>query len=114
MSQTHKDDDLIAPRVFSRYRQMGIIPGWPTSRLTELCHLANRTPEEIGAFAGLAAHETRRYMARGSFPPPVSLHFAAIEASIKEAHYGDPVEPVIPLDLLERKKSGITLEMETA
>lgn len=94
------DDPLIAPRVFSHYRQMGVMPGWTVDRFIRLCHLANRTPEEIGAFAALLPAETRGWLRRGHFTPPISLHFAAIEAALRAANYGDPVEPVVPLNVL--------------
>jgi hypothetical protein len=94
------DDTLIAPRVFSHYRQMGVMPGWSAERFIKLCHLANRTPEEVGAFAALMPAETRYWMRRGHFTPPVSLHFAAIESTLRSANYGDPIEPVVPLDFL--------------
>jgi hypothetical protein len=99
----HQDDDLIAPRVISRYRQMGIIPGWKPAQLVRLAHLANRTVEEIGAMAGLMPSQTRALIEKGRFPPPVSLHFALIEATLKGSRFGDPGEPIIPLNLLEKQ-----------
>jgi hypothetical protein len=97
------DDDLIAPRVLSRYRQIGVIPGWSDERLVKLCHLANRLPEEIGAMAGLTPIQTRRFLEAKRFPPSVSLHFAVIDAVFRERNFGEPFEPLIPLDWLERK-----------
>lgn len=96
----NSNDTLIAPRVFSHYRQMGVMPGWKVDRFIRLCHLANRTAEEVGAFAALTPAETRFWMKRGRFSPAVSLHFAAIESALRAAHYGDPVEPLIPLNFL--------------
>lgn len=95
-------DDLIAPRVLSRYRQMGVFPGWDRERFIRLAHLANRTPEELGVMAGLRPNETRRFLQSGRFTPPVSLHFCAIEAAIREVRFGEPTEPILPLDLLEK------------
>lgn len=94
-------DELIAPLVFSRYRQAGIIPGWKSDRLIKLAHLANRTPEELGAMAALTPGETRRMMKTGIFSPPVSLHFALIEHAVKSARFGEPGEAPMPLDLLK-------------
>ena len=101
--KTDELDELIAPRVMSRYRQMGVFPGWDRLRLFQLAHLANRTPEELGAMAGLQPNETRRCLRKNRFSPPVSLHFVAIEAAIREVRFGEPVEPILPLDLLQRR-----------
>lgn len=94
------DDALIAPRVYSRYRQMGVMPGWSVDRFIRLCHLANRTPEEVGAFAALMPAQTRHWMRQKRFAPPLSLHFAVIEATLRAVYYGDPVEPLVPLHFL--------------
>jgi len=61
-------------------------------------------PEEIGAMAGLTPARTRTCMEQNLFPPPVSLHLAVFDAVIREAKYGEPWEPVVPMNLLERKK----------
>ena len=98
------DDDLIAPLVLSRYRQIGVIPGWSRDRFIKLCALANRMPEEIGAMAGLTPTETRTAMQRGKFSPPVSLHFVLIDSVLRERNFGEPWVPVMPLDLLEKQK----------
>lgn len=98
-----KDDGLIAPRVLSHYRQMGIIPGWNRERFIKLCAIAQRVPEEIGAMAGLMPSQTRAYMERDLFPPPVSLHFALIGAVVRERKFGEPWIPIVPLDLIEPK-----------
>ena len=98
------DDDLIAPRVLSHYRQMLVMPGWTASRFIQLCHLANRTPEEIGAMAALQPSQTRMYMGSERFPAPVSLHFAVLDAVLKERNFGEPWAPIIPMNLLERSK----------
>jgi len=98
------DDDLIAPRVLSHYRQMQIIPGWSKERFIKLCHLANRTPEEIGAMAALQPAQTRNYMQSERFPPPISLHFAVLDAVIRERNFGEPWAPIIPMNMLERAK----------
>jgi hypothetical protein len=94
------DDGLIAPRVLSRYRQMGVIPGWSKDRFLRLCGLANRAPEEIGVMAGLTPGQTRAAMERGVFTPPVSLHFAMIDAVFRERNFGEPGQAIVPLDLL--------------
>lgn len=93
-------DDFVAVQVFSRYRQMGVIPGWSRERLLKLSELANRTPEEIGAMAGLKPTETRSALERGKFTPAASLIFAMIDSSVKEVKFGEPSVPLIPLDLL--------------
>src|ERR1700744_3359688 len=103
MSRAQKDDDLIAPLVMSRYRQMGVIPGWNRDRFIKLCALANRVPEEIGVFAGIKPVETRKYMENDLFPPVVSLHLAAIDASLRERNFGEPMVAIMPLDLLDKK-----------
>lgn len=97
-------EKLIAPRVLSRYRQMGIIPGWNRERLMMLCCLVNRTPEEVGAMAGLTTGETRRCLDIDRFPPPVSLHFAIFDAAIRKKNFNEPTPPIVPLDLLEEAK----------
>jgi len=96
------DDDLIAARVFSHYRQIGVIPGWDRERFIRLCSLANRTAEEIGAMAGMLPFKTRTALEKGRFSPAESLHFATIEAVIKERNFGEPWEPLMPLDLIQK------------
>lgn len=98
-----EDDDLITPLVLSRYRQLGVIPGWETGRFLKLCGLANRTPEEVGAMAGLMPFQTRNAMAEGRFKPPVSLHFVMIEKAFLEQNFSEPWEAVVPMDLLDKK-----------
>ena len=82
---------------------MGVIPGWSNQRFLKLCSLINRTPEELGAFAGLEPAETRRFMARDLFPPPVTLHFVLIDAVMREVLFGEPFVLPVPLDLLDEK-----------
>ena len=53
--------------------------------------------------AGLQPNETRRCLKKNGFSPPVSLHFVAIEAAIREVRFGEPVEPILPLDLFRNK-----------
>jgi hypothetical protein len=100
MGEDLKTDKLITPKLASRYRRIGVIPGWTREQFTRLCALMNRSPEEVGAFAGLSPRETRDAMTRGRFSPPASLHFAIFYASLRAVKYGEPEpEPIVPLDL---------------
>ena len=101
MTEAKKTDKLVAPLVASHYRKMGIIPGWSSERFMKLCALANRTPEELGAFAALEPRETRRFLERGMFSPVASLHFAVIDAVLREARFGEPYVPIVPLDMID-------------
>jgi hypothetical protein len=96
---------MVAPLIFSRYRQAGIIPGWGVERVRKLAHLSNRTVEELGAMAGLMPSETRTAMKRGLFSPPVSLHFAMIDAALRSAKFGEPSEPIVPLEITAEKET---------
>ena len=93
-------DKLVAPLVMSHYRKMGVIPGWDASRFNKLCMLANRAQEEMGAFAGLEPEQTRAYVSRNKFPPPVSIHLAIFDATLREVRYGEPMPIIVPLDFL--------------
>jgi hypothetical protein len=97
------DDGLIAHRVLSHYRQIGARPGWNREKVKNLCSLANRTLEEVGAMAGLTPCETRQAYQRDRFTVPVSIHFAIIESALKEIRFGEPAMPVVPMHLFEEK-----------
>lgn len=97
------DDDLIAPRVLSHYRQLGIMPGWNRDQVKQLCHLANRTLEELGAMAGLTPSESRAFYRRDRFTVPVSIHFAIIRSTLLEVKFGEPALPIVPMHLFEEK-----------
>ena len=97
------DDDLIAHRVLSHYRQIGAMPGWNRERVKNLCSLANRTLEEVGAMAGLTPTESRAFYRRDQFTVSASIHFAIIESTLKEVRFGEPALPVVPMQLFEHK-----------
>jgi hypothetical protein len=94
------DDQLIAPVVMSRYRQMGVMKGWGRREMVELAALARRTPEEIGVFATLSPGETRQCLKKDHFSPAVTLHLMAFRQVIREVKFNEPSVPLVPLDLI--------------
>ena len=74
--------------ITGRYQRSGVIPGWRPARFMRLCKLLNARPAEVGALCAATEAEVEKWLAKGRFPPTVSLSLALIEAEVVRMRVG--------------------------